>query len=161
PAWRAAGLAIQAALIEEILVRAILFRLLWRAFGAAVAFAASAAVFGLGHMFNSGATVVSVLCIALEAGIMLAALYALRGQLWVSVGVHAAWNFTQGYVFGAAVSGRATGPALAHSVARSDANVLLSGGAFGPEASLAALLVCTGVAMVALWLAWKAGRLSS
>ena len=160
PAWHAGGHAIQAALIEETLVRAILFRLLWRAFGLAPAFVVSAAVFGVGHIFNPGATVVSVLGIALEAGIMLAALYALTGRLWVSIGVHAAWNFTQGYVFGAAVSGGEAGPVFAHSMARPDASVLLSGGNFGPEASLPALLVCTSVGVVTLWLAWKRKRLS-
>lgn len=160
-AWRAGGHAIQAALIEETLVRAILFRLLWRAFGPLPAFIVSAAVFGVSHIVNPGATVVSVLCIALEAGIMLGALYALTGRLWVSIGVHAAWNFTQGYVFGAAVSGGEAGPALAHSVARSDASVLLTGGSFGPEASLPALLVCTSVGVGTLWLAWKHNRLDA
>lgn len=160
PMWRAAGHAIQAALIEEILVRAVLFRLLWRALGVVPAFVVSAAVFGAGHIFNPGATIVSVLCIALEAGIMLGALYALTGRLWVSIGVHAAWNFTQGYVFGAAVSGQAAGPALAQSVARPDASVVLTGGSFGPEASLPALLVCTAVGLGALWLAWQRGHLS-
>lgn len=160
PMWRAAGHAIQAALIEEILVRAVLFRLLWRALGVVPAFVVSAAVFGAGHIFNPGATIVSLLCIALEAGIMLGALYALTGRLWVSIGVHAAWNFTQGYVFGAAVSGQAAGPALAQSVARPDASVVLTGGSFGPEASLPALLVCTAVGLGALWLAWQRGHLS-
>lgn len=160
PMWRAAGHAIQAALIEEILVRAVLFRLLWRALGVVPAFVVSAAVFGVSHIFNPGATVVSVLCIALEAGIMLGALYALTGRLWVSIGVHAAWNFTQGYVFGAAVSGQAAGPALAQSMARPDASVVLTGGSFGPEASLPALLVCTGVGLGALWLAWQRGQLA-
>jgi hypothetical protein len=160
PAWRAGGHAIQAALIEETLVRAILFRLLWRAFGPVPAFIVSAAVFGVSHIVNPGATIVSVLCIALEAGIMLGALYALTGRLWVSFGVHAAWNFTQGYVFGATVSGGEAGPALAHSVARPEASVLLTGGSFGPEASLPALLVCTGVGVGTLWLAWKRNRLN-
>ena len=159
PAWRAGGLALQSAMIEEVLVRGILFRLLWRAFGPAVALAASAALFGLGHAFNPGATFVSTLCIALEAGVMLGAFYALTGRLWVSIGVHAAWNFTQGYVFGAAVSGGTTGPALATSLARPDANILLSGGAFGPEASLPALLICTGVGVASLAVAWRSGRL--
>ncbi|MCC2976665.1 CPBP family intramembrane metalloprotease [Sphingomonas sp. PL-96] len=160
PVWRASGHAIQAALIEETLVRAILFRLLWRAFGPLPAFTVSAAVFGVSHIVNPGATIVSVLCIALEAGIMLGALYALTGRLWVSIGVHAAWNFTQGYVFGAAVSGGEAGPALAHSVARPDVSVLLTGGSFGPEASLPALLVCTSVGVGTLWLAWKRQRLN-
>lgn len=158
PAWRGVGLAMQSAVVEELLVRGVILRLLWRAFGPAVAFAASAALFGLGHAFNPGATVMSVVCIALEAGIMLGALYALTGRLWMSIGVHAAWNFTQGYVFGAAVSGGDFGPWLARSVAHGDASLWLSGGEFGPEASLPALLVCGAVGVAALWLAVRAGR---
>lgn len=161
PAWRGTGLALQSAVVEELLVRGVILRLLWRAFGPTVAFVASAALFGLGHAFNPGATVMSVVCIALEAGIMLGALYALTGRLWMSIGVHGAWNFTQGYVFGAAVSGGDFGPSLARSVARDDANVWLSGGGFGPEASLPALLVCGAVGLVALWLAARAGRLGN
>jgi len=157
PAWRGAGLAMQSAVVEELLVRGVILRLLWRAFGPAVAFAASAALFGLGHAFNPGATVMSVVCIALEAGVMLGALYALTGRLWMSIGVHAAWNFTQGYVFGAAVSGSDFGPSLARSVAHGDASVWLSGGSFGPEASLPALLVCGAVGVATLWLAARAG----
>ncbi len=161
PAWRGVGLAMQSAVVEELLVRGVILRLLWRAFGPIVAFAASAALFGLGHAFNPGATAMSVACIALEAGIMLGALYALTRRLWMSIGVHAAWNFTQGYVFGAAVSGGDFGPALARSVARGDASTWLSGGGFGPEASLPALLVCTGVGLAALLLAARAGRFAA
>ena len=50
------------------------------------------------------------LAIALEAGVMLAAAYLLTGRLWLSMGIHFAWNFTQGGIFGAAVSGRSATP---------------------------------------------------
>jgi membrane protease YdiL (CAAX protease family) len=160
-AWRAGGLAIQAGVIEEILVRGVILRLLWRAFGPLAAFSISAAIFGVGHLFNPGATWVAALCIALEAGIMLGAFYALTGRLWASIGVHAAWNFSQGYLFGAAVSGGNLGPAVAHSVARPGPATWLTGGAFGPEASLPALAVCSTVGLATLWLAWKAGRFAN
>ena len=160
PAWRASGLAIQAALVEEVLVRGVILRLLWRAFGPLAAFAISAAIFGLGHLFNPGGTIVAALCVALEAGVMLGAFYALTGRLWTSIGVHAAWNFMQGYLFGAAVSGGNIGPAFATSTARANANTWFTGGAFGPEASLPALLVCSAIGLTTLCLAWNAGRFS-
>ncbi|MDI6105603.1 type II CAAX endopeptidase family protein [Actinoplanes sp. NEAU-A12] len=158
PAWHAAGLAIQAGVFEELLVRAVLFRLVWRAFGPWVALAVSAVAFGAGHLANPEASVVATLCIAVEAGIMLAAFYALTGRIWVSIGVHIAWNFTQGYLFGAAVSGSTFDDPIARSVARPDAPEWLTGGAFGPEASLPALLVCMVVGVAALVMAWKRGR---
>jgi hypothetical protein len=102
-----------------------------------------------------------VICIALEAGIMLGAFYALTGRLWVSIGVHIGWNFTQGYVFGAAVSGSDLGPSLATSVASRGHAEWATGAAFGPEASLAALLLCTAVGLSTLFAAWKVGRFDS
>ena len=158
PAWSAAGLAVQAGVFEELLVRGILMRLVWRAFGPWVAFAFSAVLFGAGHLTNPESSVFAGLCIALEAGVMLGAFYALTGRLWVSIGVHTAWNFAQGYLFGAAVSGTDTGPSIARSTARTDVSEYLTGGAFGPEASLPAVVVCTTVGVATLVWAWKLGR---
>ncbi|KTF35814.1 membrane protein [Xanthomonas vesicatoria] len=157
PAWTAVRKALQAGVIEELLFRAIFLRLVWRAFGPWVAFAASAALFGFGHIANPHATVFAALCIALEAGLLLGAFYALTGRLWMSIGVHIAWNFTQGYLFGAAVSGTDMGPAIARSTARSGFPEWLTGGAFGPEASLPGVLICLAVGLTVLWMAWRAG----
>lgn len=161
PAWKAAGVSIQAGVSEEILVRAIMLRLLWRAFGPVAAFVVSALFFGGAHLANPGATLFAALCIALEAGVMLGAFYALTGRLWMSIGVHAAWNFTQGYVFGAAVSGTSFGTALSRSTVTSGAPAWASGGAFGPEASAPALIVCLTVGLIVLWYAYKAGRFAA
>jgi membrane protease YdiL (CAAX protease family) len=157
-AWEAAGASIQSGVMEEVLIRAVVLRLLWRAFGPWAAFAISALLFGAGHLGNPNASVFAAVCIAVEAGIMLGAFYALTGRLWVSIGVHAAWNFTQGYLFGAAVSGTDFGPAIATSTARPGFADYLTGGPFGPEASLPALVVGTLVGVVLLGMAWKAGR---
>lgn len=151
---------IQSGVLEELLFRLVAFRLLWRAFGVWWALALSAALFGGLHLGNPNATPFAALCIALEAGILLAAFYVLTGRAWASMGVHAAWNFTQGWVFGAAVSGSpggfSGGPLATQPVAGVPA--LLSGGAFGPEGSLPALLICTGAGAGVLWLAWRRGR---
>lgn len=157
-AWMSVGNAIQTGVVEEIMIRAILLRLIWRAFGPWVAFAVSAALFGFGHIANPNATVFAAVCIALEAGIMLGAFYALTGRVWVSIGVHIAWNFTQGYLFGAAVSGNDVGPSIASSTARPGVPEWLTGGAFGPEASLPAVVVCTAVGVAVMWMAWRAGH---
>ena len=157
--WEPGGLAIRAALIEEIVARGVILRLLWRIGGPLLAFLISALLFGAAHLLNPGATVLAALSIAVEAGVMLGAFYALTGRLWMSIGVHAAWNFTQGYVFGAVVSGEAASPSLWSSVARSEASAWLTGGRFGPEASLPALLLCGAAGFAVLFVAWKAGRL--
>lgn len=71
-----------------------------------------------------------------------------------------AWNFTQGYLFGAAVSGGGFGDAMARSTARSGLPDWLTGGAFGPEASVPAFATCLALGVATLWLAWRAGRFS-
>ncbi len=157
-AWRGTGLAIESGVLEEIIVRGVILRLLWRGFGPWIAFIASAALFGAGHIGNPNATIFTAACIAIEAGIMLGAFYALTGRLWVSIGAHAGWNFTQGYLFGAAVSGSDFGDSVATSTARAEFPNWLTGGAFGPEASLPAFAVCVVAGATVLWLAWKAGR---
>lgn len=103
----------------------------------------------------------AAVCIAIEAGVMLGAFYALTGRLWVSIGFHAAWNFTQGYIFGAAVSGGSLGTSLATSSAVKGKPDWLTGGAFGPEASLPALIVCGSLGMAVIWTAWKARKFGS
>ncbi|WP_081422279.1 CPBP family intramembrane glutamic endopeptidase [Xanthomonas cannabis] len=157
-AWTPLRKALQAGVVEELMMRAAILRLVWRAFGPWTAFAVSSAVFGISHLGNPNATVFAALCIALEAGVMMGAFYALTGRIWVSIGAHAAWNFTQGYLFGAAVSGVAAGPAIARSTFNAALPEWLTGGTFGPEASLVGMLVCLAVGLSVVWLAWRRGQ---
>jgi membrane protease YdiL (CAAX protease family) len=157
--WKAVAESIQSGILEELLFRLVVFRLLWRAFGLWAALGLSAVLFGALHLMNPNASLFAALCIALEAGAMLAAFYILTGRLWVSIGVHAGWNFTQGWVFGAAVSGTsnfAGGPLAFHPLP--GVSPILSGGGFGPEASVAGLAVGALVGAVALHRAWHRGR---
>ena len=157
PAWTGLGLALQAAVTEELWMRALLLRLLWRVVGPGPAFAMAALVFGALHLANPGATALAGAAIAV-AGLMFCALYALTGRLWVPIGLHLAWNLAQGYFFGAAVSGNDLGGSIAVSTARPGAGAWLTGGTFGPEASVFALLLVSLVTAGALLLAWKTGR---
>jgi uncharacterized protein len=160
PAWTGLGLALQAAVTEELWMRALLLRLLWRAFGPVPAFAVAALVFAALHLANPGATVLAGATVAV-AGLMFCALYALTGRLWVPIGLHLAWNFAQGYLFGAAVSGNDLGGSIAVSTARHGAATWLTGGTFGPEASVFALVLVSAITMSALGLAWRAGRFAA
>ncbi len=92
----------------------------------------------------------AALAVALEAGLMLAALYVLTGRLWASIGAHIAWNFTQGYVFGARVSGVDLGPSLYRAEPVAGAGTFWTGGPFGPEASWPAVLLGMPVAAAAI-----------
>ncbi len=136
------------ALTEELLFRGFLFRTVRDLFGTWAGVAVSALLFGAAHAFNPGATVVSTIAIALEAGVLLSLAYAATNRLWVPIGLHAAWNFSESFIFGTAVSGHATTHAVLYGKLQGPA--FLTGGAFGPEASIVAVLIClVGVAVFA------------
>ncbi|WP_267394784.1 MULTISPECIES: type II CAAX endopeptidase family protein [unclassified Sphingomonas] len=136
--------------VEELIARLVIFRLLMRAVGIWPALAGSALLFGAGHLANPNATYVAALAIAVEAGLMLAAFYLLTGRIWMSVGVHAAWNFAQGAIFGARVSGQGGSGSLFVSAPVPGVPDVVSGGPFGPEASLSAMLVGVVVFVVVM-----------
>jgi len=146
--------AVGAALREEILMRAILFRIVEQRLGTWIALVLSAALFGLLHAFNPGASVTSTAAIALEAGILLAAAFVLTRRLWMAFGLHAAWNFTEGGVFGASISGH-PGHGLFHT--HFDGPPILTGGDFGPEASAIAVAICLTAGVVLLRTAYRRG----
>jgi membrane protease YdiL (CAAX protease family) len=156
--WNMINVGIVSGFFEELIFRAIVFRLLMRALGIWPALGLSAVLFGVLHLFNPNATPVAAIAIAIEAGLMLAAFYVLTGRLWVSIGVHAAWNFTQGWIWGARVSGIPVEESYYLSAPKAGAPDWLSGGAFGPEASVPAMVIGTSVAIVVLYWAWKKGN---
>ena len=144
-----------AAAIEEIVFRGVVFRLLEESLGTWIALAISAALFGLGHLTSPGATPLTALAIALEAGIMLAAAYVLTRRLWLAIGIHAAWNFTQSGIFSVPTSGI---PMNGIFIGSLSGPAWLSGGAFGAEASVVAVALCTALGLTLLWLAHRRGH---
>jgi uncharacterized protein len=95
----------------------------------------SSAIFGLLHLGNPNATLVSAAGIFF-AGLFLASAYLWTKQLWLSIGLHIGWNFFEGVVFGFPVSGLSIYPLINITV---KGPVLWTGGAFGPEAGLIVL----------------------
>jgi membrane protease YdiL (CAAX protease family) len=150
------GMAIMPAFMEELLFRGILFRWLEEFGGSWFALALTSALFGLGHIFNPNATWLSSFAIALEAGVLLGGIYMLTRNLWAAMGLHAAWNFTQGEVFDVPVSGLDQQGLVE---AQLSGPTLLSGGAFGLEASLIAMVLATAVGVALVVLAIRQGEL--
>lgn len=140
-------------LLEELLARLVIFRLLGRAFGMSWALALSSAAFGAAHLGNENANLIAAAAIAVEAGLLLAGFYVLTGRIWMSVGIHASWNFTQGALFGANVSGLPSRGSLFVATPAPDMPDFVSGGAFGPEASLPAIVVGLSAFCVTVYLA--------
>jgi membrane protease YdiL (CAAX protease family) len=147
--------SIRSGVLEELVLRLVFFRLIWRAFGIWPALIIAPLLFGALHLANPDSSLFAAACLIAGEGIGIG-LYLITGRIWAPIGMHAAWNFTQGWVFGAVVSGTvgiAGGPLALRPV--SGVAQALSGGGFGPEASLAALVVSTVASALVLGVAWK------
>jgi hypothetical protein len=152
----AVAVAILPGFMEELLFRGILFRWLEEFGGSWFALALTAALFGLGHLFNPNATALASFAIALEAGVLLGGAYMLTRNLWMAIGLHAAWNFTQGWIFDVPVSGTDQHGMVEAQLSGPE---LLSGGAFGLEASLIAMVLATAAGVMLVVLAVRRGEL--
>lgn len=142
---------------EELLFRGFLFRVIQSIGGTWIGVAVSAIVFGALHLLNPHATVMSALAIAIEAGILLAVAYTASRHLWLPIGIHIGWNFTEGSIFGVAVSGRHALPSLFHGTLTGPP--LATGGSFGLEASVFAVLVCCVASVFLIIYALRTGRI--
>ena len=119
---------------EEILARGFLMPVIGARWGVALGIVLSSLLHAYLHIQNP-----SVNPLAMSNLILLAiffSLYALAEEsLWGVMGVHAAWNWTQGNIFGVEVSGttaNSTSHLMQWRVAGPD---WLTGGGFGPEGS--------------------------
>ena len=146
------AIAILPGFTEELLFRGILFRFLEQFGGSWFALALTSALFGLAHIFNDNATALSSFAIAIEAGVLLGGAYMLTRSLWMPIGLHAAWNFTQGAIYDVPVSGFDQQGLVTAQLSGPE---ILSGGAFGLEASVIAMVIATAVGV---WLVMRAVR---
>ena len=149
--WDWAAVGVISGVFEETLFRGLVLRQLERFVGTWWALAATSVLFGAVHMMNHDATWTGAASIMVEAGILLGACYLYTRRLWLAAGLHAAWNFTQAWVFSVPVSG--TGQPIGILVTNRAGPEWLTGGDFGLEASLAAVFVAS---VAGLWLLWKA-----
>jgi uncharacterized protein len=142
------AISITSGIGEELLFRGILFRIMEEGLGSLWALLISGLIFGLLHVGNPNATLVAGLAIAIEAGILLGAVYMLTRRLWLAMGLHLSWNLVQGGVYGVAVSGNEMQGLLESTLS---GPAWLSGGAFGAEASIFAVIVCLAASVYVLW----------
>ena len=133
--------------VEEVIFRGILFRLIADKWNIAVGLTTSSLLFGLAHLGNPGATLWAALAIALASGWLFGMAYAYHQTIWVPIGMHWAWNYLEGGVFGCSVSGTPLDyrPLITPKISGTD---LLSGGAFGPEASIICVAIGIGISIV-------------
>ncbi len=146
------------ALFEETLFRGFVFQRLVAGAGPWVAQIALGLVFATSHWGNPdmhGATLAWASVELFLGAVLLGLAYLRTRSLALPIGIHFGWNWAHGYVMGFGVSGFEHAgwfrPVL------QDVPEWVSGGRFGPEASLFAVLVDV-LLIVVLW-KWK-GRSS-
>lgn len=142
-AW-ALGFAL-VALTEETLFRGYLFFRLTDQRGPRFAAIVMSLAFGIAHLGNHGENILGILQVLAFGLVMCLAVWC-TGSLWWTVGFHAAWDWSESFLFGAADSGnRMEGHLL---TAQAAGPAWLSGGSAGPEGSL---LVLPLLALLAIW----------
>jgi membrane protease YdiL (CAAX protease family) len=138
-----------AGILEELANRGYIFQVLIEGTRPWIAILGFSFVFSLGHIFNEDFSWVGGLCL-FQHGILFGLAYFKTRSLWVPIGIHVAWNWAQGPLWGMKVSGTEISNTLLESVPKGPE--LLSGGNFGVEGSLITVIVTVGL----LLYIWKA-----
>lgn len=130
-----------AAMLEELIFRGLLFRILddWK--GLTVALIVSSVLFQLPHFMNPNEYYLPAL-LGVLFGLVTAILYAYTRRLWLPFAFHFGWNLAQP-TFGTNLSGIDEFPVLFE--ARMEGPELLTGSAFGIEDSILSLVVLVGL----------------
>ncbi|MBB3220784.1 CPBP family intramembrane glutamic endopeptidase [Pseudoduganella umbonata] len=142
------------AFMEEILFRAVLYRLLEKAWGTSIALVLSSVIFAAAHLPSEHISVLGVLA-TIAASAALSAGYIATRRLWVPIGMHFAWNYLFDAVFSIPVSGHA---ARGWIQVVASGPEWLSGGGYGVEGSIVAVLAWGATATVLLLAARRKGQ---
>ena len=133
PLWMIQGGA------EELVTRAWLLPVSVKKTNLPIGLLTSSLLFALLHLGNPDIGILPIVNIALFG--LFASLYLLRtDNVWGIIGLHTAWNFSQGNIYGFSVSGTGVDAAVLNFIPKSDSS-WLTGGAFGAEASVFSSLI--------------------
>ena len=120
-------------LSEEGLLRGYVLIQLGRAVGFWPAAIITSVIFGALHLVHGNETMAGLVQVGLF-GLVMAISVLWTGSIWLAVGFHAAWDFTETFVFGVADSSMVGAGSLI--VTHFDGAAWLSGGSVGPEGSV-------------------------
>ena len=140
------------AVMEELLIRGVVFRITSEAWGSRWAFLLSTVLFVGAHLPGE-ISWIGVLVTA-AASIAFSAAYQLTRRLWLPIGMHFAWNYLFSAVLSLPVSGHEASGWVRGAL---NGPEWLTGGAYGIEASAVALLVWTVAGLLLLRLAHSSG----
>lgn len=141
-----------AAFLEELVFRAVLFRIIEQRLGTTGAVAVTSVLFAVAHIGNGdGALLDEVVAVVavVAIGALWTLLFAWTRDLWVVTANHALWNFTI-TLTGLTLSGTEDWRALGPLSSEASGPMWLTGGAFGPESSAVTVAWVVGWVVV-LW----------
>jgi hypothetical protein len=133
---------------EEIIFRGYVFQSMIEGTNFWVATLFWSLLFGFAHGANPNVSPFGIANIVL-AGILLSLAYYQTRSLWMPIGIHITWNFTEGWVWGLPVSGTTVTQTLTKGLETGPD--WWTGGTFGPEGGAACTLVCA----LACFVIWK------
>jgi len=142
-----------AAMAEELLFRGYAFQTLIQAVTFLPAAILMSGLFGIAHLQNPHATLLSLSNVFL-VGILFAFAYMKTRSLWLPFGIHFAWNFSQTTLFGLPTSGLLDREQVLFPTQQLGPE-WFGGGEFGPEGGILATLAI----VLCLWYILKAGYL--
>lgn len=143
---------------EEIVTRGWLLNVLSTKYNIGVGLLISSTLFGLMHLTNPNVNYIAVINIIL-VGLFYGLCAIKTNDLWAVCGMHTAWNFAQGNLFGFEVSGIdvSVGSLIDLNLV---GNNFVTGGIFGPEAGIVATFILL-VSIVILLFIDKKGYFSN
>lgn len=139
---------------EETTFRGYIQTILTRSLGFWPASLITSGIFTLAHMPNHGESITGLFGV-IAAGLVFCLLLRLSGSLWLGIGFHAGWDWSETYLYGTPDSGLLPN---FHLLSTHPAGLdLFSGGPAGPEGSiLSGPGMVTGM-LVLLWLYRRPG----
>jgi membrane protease YdiL (CAAX protease family) len=134
---------------EELIFRGFPFQALVHNLGGARAVAITSLLFGLAHVSNNDASVLSSIN-TIVAGVWLGVAYLMTRSLWLAMALHWSWNCAMAFIFGLPVSGFTTLNHLSWLRGNIGEPLWVSGGSYGPEAGVAATVALI-LSTLAIW----------
>ena len=153
-----AALALLATL-EELIFRGVLYRIIESRLGTNLALIISGLFFGLSHITNEHATIISVLGAGI-GGLIAGVMFSATKRLWLPISFHVMWNFMQVF-YGTQVSGLDEFSGYSFFQGMLQGPELITGGPFGPENSIITITLTLIIFGVLYYGAWKNDRLTA
>lgn len=145
---------VMVAFFEEILFRAVIFRLLEKSWGLRTALVGSTLLFMAGHMPNAGFSVLAALMTGV-ASLAFTFAWLVTRRLWLPVGLHFGWNYLLDAGMAIPVSGHTPRGWVQIQVSGPE---WLTGGAYGIEGSMVTLVAWSLAGVVLMTIARRRGQ---